>query len=54
MFDSYLEIECDNEKIINEVIEKQNLIDSEIVSLNTEELYKRINIDVHSISELKF
>ncbi len=43
----YLEIECDNEKTIDEVIKKLNLTDHEIVSINTEELYKRINIDVH-------
>lgn len=50
----YLEIECDNEKIINEVIKKLDLASHEIVSINTEQLYKRINIDVHSLSELKF
>lgn len=50
----YLEIECDNEDVINEIIENLNLENHECVSLNTEALYKRINIDIHSISELKF
>lgn len=50
----YLEIECDNKDVINEIIENLNLENHECVSLNTEALYKRINIDIHSISELKF
>lgn len=50
----YMEIECEEEEIINEIIEKLELNNKEIVSLNTEQLYKRIGIDVHSISELKF
>ncbi len=54
LLNPYLEIECDNEEVINEIIKKLNLSSYEIVSLNTEQLYKRINIDVHSMSELKF
>lgn len=50
----YVEIECDDENIINEIVELLGVSDKEIVSLNTEQLYKRINIDVHSMSELKF
>lgn len=50
----YMEIECENETIIDEIIEKLGLNNNEIVSLNTEQLYKRIGIDVHSMSELKF
>ena len=50
----YIEIECDDENTINEVVELLGVSDKEIVSLNTEQLYKRINIDVHSMSELKF
>ncbi|MDD4795853.1 MAG: CYTH domain-containing protein [Bacilli bacterium] len=50
----YLEIECDNEETIDEIINKLNLESHEVVSINTEQLYKRINIDVHSLSELKF
>ena len=54
LLNPYLEIESDNEEVINEIIEKLKLSNYEIVSLNTEQLYKRINIDVHSMSELKF
>ena len=50
----YIEIECDDENTINEIVELLGVSDKEIVSLNTEQLYKRINIDVHSMSELKF
>lgn len=50
----YIEIECDDENIINEIVKLLGVSDKEIVSLNTEQLYKRINIDVHSMSELKF
>ena len=49
-----MEIECDDEDVINEIVEKLELNNKEIVSLNTEQLYKRIGIDVHSMSELKF
>ena len=54
LLEPYLEIECDEDNIIDEIIEKTNLKDHEIVSLNTEKLYNRINIDIHNISELKF
>lgn len=50
----YMEIECDDENTINEILDLLKIRDKEIVSLNTEQLYKRINIDVHSMSELKF
>lgn len=50
----YMEIECEDETIMDEIIEKLELSNNEIVSLNTEQLYKRIGIDVHSMSELKF
>ena len=49
-----LEIECDNENTINELLEKLDLKDNEIVSENTESLYKRKNIDILKISSLKF
>ena len=50
----YLEIECDNDDTIKELIEKLDLQDSRIVSLNTEELYREKGIDINTISELKF
>ena len=54
MLKPYMEIECDDEKVIQEIIDLLDLNDKEIVSLNTEQLYKRENIDVLEISELKF
>lgn len=50
----YMEIECEDENVIDEILDLLEIEDMEIVSLNTEQLYKRINIDVHSMSELKF
>ena len=54
MLKPYMEIECDDENVIQEIIDLLDLNDKEIVSLNTEQLYKREGIDVLSISELKF
>lgn len=54
MLEPYLEIECDNTKTIEEILEKLSLLENEIVSTNTESLYKRKNIDVLQISTLKF
>lgn len=54
MLEPYLEIECDNDKTIEEILEKLGLLENEIVSTNTESLYKRKNIDVLQISTLKF
>ena len=54
IIDPYLEIECDNDDTINEIIDKLNLKDKKIVSINTEELYKEKGIDIKTISELKF
>lgn len=50
----YMEIECEDENVIDEILDLLEIKDMEIVSLNTEQLYKRINIDVHSMSKLKF
>ena len=54
MLEPYLEIECDNDKIIKEIIDKLELKDKKVVSINTEELYKEKGIDIKTISELKF
>ncbi|MEG1048674.1 MAG: CYTH domain-containing protein, partial [Bacilli bacterium] len=50
----YIEIETDNEKLMNEIINLLELNSHEIVSTNTENLYKRKNINLKEISELKF
>ena len=54
LLEPYLEIECDNENTIKELLEKLNLKEKEIVSINTESLYKRKNIDILKMSTLKF
>ena len=54
MLKPYMEIECDDENVIQEIIDLLDLNDKEIVSLNTEQLYKRININVLEIADLKF
>lgn len=38
----YMEIECDDEIIINEIIDLLEIRNKEIVSLNTEQLYKKL------------
>ena len=54
MLEAYMEIECDDENIIDEIIKKLEFDSKEIVSLNTEQLYKRKNINILEISDLKF
>ena len=49
-----MEIECDSEDVINEIIDMLVFNDKRIVSLNTEELYREKGIDILKISELKF
>lgn len=50
----YMEIECDCDDIINEIIDKLNLKGNRIVSKNTEQLYKEKGIDILKMSDLKF
>ena len=54
MLEPYLEIECDSDNTIQEILEKLNLKENEIVSTNTEALYKRKNINILQTSTLKF
>ena len=54
MLKPYMEIECENEDTIQEIIELLDLKNKKIVSLNTEQLYKKININVLEIADLKF
>ncbi len=54
MLEPYMEIEADDKKKIEEIIEKLDLKNYEIVSINTEELYKRKGIDSRSMNELRF
>jgi len=48
----YMEIESTDEKI-NEIIDLLNLKDYEIVSCNTEEVYKKYNINIYNYRELR-
>ena len=50
----YMEIECDDNEIILELLELLELSEYRIVSLNTAQLYKELGIDIQNISELKF
>lgn len=54
MLKPYIEIESEDEKLIDTLINLLNYQNKEIVSMNTEQLYKRIGIDIHKISQLKF
>lgn len=54
LLEPYMEIECDDETLIKKIINELNFSNKEIVSLNTEQLYKRKNIDILKISDLKF
>ena len=50
----YMEIECDDQNVMNEVIDLLEFNDKRIVSMNTEQLYKEKGIDILKISDLKF
>ena len=54
MINPYLEIECDNEEVIKEVISLLDLDKYDIVSMNTTDVYKRSGIDILSMPELRF
>lgn len=50
----YMEIECDDETVVNEITTLLEFKDKKIVSMNTESLYKEKGIDILKISDLKF
>ena len=54
LLEPYLEIECENEKTIEEIISLLHLQKYEIVSCNTSALYKNKGIDIQNMPELKF
>ena len=51
---TYLEIENDSEKIIQDTIEKLGLKDKEIVSCNTDDIYVKYGVDLYKYRELRF
>ena len=50
----YIEIESDDETLYNEIIDKCNYTNNDIVSCNTEELYKKQGMNIKEIPELLF
>ena len=54
MIEPYMEIECDDISLISEIVEKLGVSNYEILSCNTEDIYKRKGINVMEIPELRF
>ena len=54
LINPYLEIESDDEKLIDEIINLLGLEEFRVVSINTTEVYKKYGIDVLKIPELRF
>ena len=50
----YMEIECDDVDVMNEIISQLKLESNRIVSMNTEQLYKEKGVDILKMPELKF
>ena len=51
---TYIEIENDSEKVIQETIDKLGLNGYEIVSCNTDDIYIKYGVDLYKHRELKF
>jgi len=51
---TYVEIEDDSESKIKNTVQKLGLLDKEIVSCNTADVYKKYGIDIYQFRELKF
>lgn len=54
LINPYLEIECDDESIIYEIVNLLGYNICDIVSINTEEIYRNKNINIKEIADLKF
>ena len=54
MLTPYMEIECDDIDIIKSIITRLGFDDKEVVSTNTQQLYREIGIDLQETPELKF
>ena len=54
ILEPYMEIECDDIDVMNEIISMLEFDNNRIVSMNTEQLYKEKGIDILKLSELKF
>lgn len=51
---TYLEVEGESDKQIDSIVKKLDLSSKEIVSCNTEEIYKKYGIDIYKYRELRF
>lgn len=54
MLKPYIEIECDDISIIENIIEKLEYTNKKVLSVNTQQLYDSIGIDLQKIPELRF
>lgn len=54
MLTPYMEIECDDVSVIESIITKLGFSNKEVVSINTQQLYQKIGIDLQETPELKF
>ena len=55
MIPTYLEIEANSEKEVNDMVKRLKLDSSKITTLNCDDIYRKIyNIDIKKIKELKF
>lgn len=50
----YLEVEGETDEQINNIVRRLGLSDKEIVSCNTDEVYKKYGVDIYQYRELKF
>lgn len=54
MLNPYMEIECDDVSTIESIITRLGLETKEVVSINTQQLYHRIGINLQETPELRF
>ena len=54
MLTPYMEIECDDIDVIKNIITRLGFDDKEVVSTNTQQLYREIGINLQETPELKF
>lgn len=54
MLKPYIEIECDDTSIIEDIIKKLKYNDKKVLSINTQQLYSLIGVNLQEISELRF
>ena len=50
----YMEIECEDVSVIESIIERLGFGNKEVVSINTQQLYKKIGVNLQETPELRF